>query len=189
MDMTRAERAEAVALAHFLPIPLRQEAREGRARNILVRFDAMERNDEPVVFAVIGVGDLAKLPEDTLQGLKMLTIGDDGRLRGNPDAFFMRGPNGVSLYVNTDNDGGVVDRIYDIALEEDMVVEVADGDLRLLSDPDGEIVAPASPAFGAFDHVPVRKAIEMIHDLRLGSNDPDFDPEAEHDDPDPLSPC
>ncbi|MEP3667727.1 MAG: hypothetical protein ABJN42_13465 [Roseibium sp.] len=188
MAMTREDRAQALGMAHALPIPLRDEALEGRDRSIVIRFDAMERDGDPVVFNCVSVDDLAKLPEDTLQGLKMLTVGDDGKLKGSPDAFFMENTNGIYLYINSDNDDGMINKIMDIAMDEDLVVEMAVDDMKAFLDEDMEVVAPARAGFeeNGSVHVPVRKAVDAIHARRVEINTPED--EVRNDDQDTLSP-
>lgn len=175
-----------IAAAHRLPLPLSDQDLEIRDQAVAIRYDGMMRQGEPVVFAVVASRDLAKLPEDVLDGLELLKRGEDGVLKGSAHAFFMRSHYGTSLIVDTGQHEGFLPRLVDICEDLNMPVLTAQGDLRVMADAQGEMAPPATPAFITNGHrnVPVRQALDEIQSLRqdrdqagpaLRDEDPDDD--------------
>lgn len=157
-----------IAAAHRLPLPLSDDDLEIRDRAVAVRYDGMMRQGEPVVFAVVSLSDLAKLPDEAIEGLDLLKRGEDGLLKGSANAFFMRSHYGTSLIVDTEAHDAFLPRLMDICQDLEIPVLTAQGDLRLMADAQGEIAPPAKPAFLTNGHrnVPVRQALEEIQILR-----------------------
>lgn len=181
-----------IAAAHRLPLPLSDDDLEIRDRAIAIRYDGMMRQGEPVVFAVVSLRDIAKLPDAAMDGLDLLKRGEDGALKGSAHAFFMRSHYGTSLIVDTGAHEDFLPRLVDICEDLDMPVLTAQGDLRLMADAQGEIAPPSTPAFLTNGHrnVPVRQALEEILDLRqtLASSGPKLQDEDPDNDYPTLSP-
>lgn len=174
------EQQSRLAAAHISPLSLSAQALEDRDRSVVLRYDGMESGGEQKIFAMISVADLARLPADTLEDLPLVSRDEQGALRGNPDAFFMRVADGTTLFVDSDTHSGFISRLIDTSFENDLHVENGLSDLRHMMDENMDIDAPSRPAFieNRCAHVPAVLALKEIEDLR---------PEAHDEPPSPFS--
>lgn len=161
-----------LAQAH-LTTPATPEGLSGAADTVLVRYDGMTRNGEPVVYAVLTVDALARVPASTMQGLGMLVRAEDDSLRGSPHAFFRQTPAGVSLYVDTDVHETFLGRFVDACKDNGVMALAAMGDLDLMRNGGEDIDPPAQAAFmvNGFPPVPVRNALEIVREKRAELQD------------------
>lgn len=134
-----------LAGAHQFPPPLPDGV--DHDRTVVIRYDGVKASGGDVIFAVIGGDHLAMIPDRALEGLEFSRYNPQGELRGSPDAFFVGSERRLSLYVNVDAYPDFIKRVRDLALENGFDVAIADGDLKNMTGPDGEISAPRFPAF------------------------------------------
>jgi hypothetical protein len=114
---------------------------------VVVRFDGVKVGEVDVIYAVIGAEDLARMPDAVMRDLEFSVRSPDGELRGSPNAFFTGSERRLSLYVNTEAYPDFLDEVRDAAYGSGLTPVIADGDLRLMTGPDGDISAPSVPAF------------------------------------------
>jgi|GEM_PF-5867437 len=160
----------ALAVAHTRRVDVPDDVPGGRENSIVVRYDAGRKADGEVIYAMISLTDLAKLPGSVLEGINMLSKGPDGSLVGSPNAFFRAHPEeGNVLYVNTWEHGDFVTTLGNEAVRSGLEAFMANGDINAFRGPDGsDIDPPETPAFIALnmEHLPVRVAISELHALR-----------------------
>lgn len=156
----------ALAWAHQFPPPIPQDVSGDKA--VIVRYDGVKMNGDDVIYAVIGAEDLGRLPSDLIRGLEFSVQASDGVLRGSPDAFFIGSERQLSLYVNTDAYPDFLDRVRDAAYEAGLTPLIGEGDLRLMTGPDGDISAPQVPAFveNGMGYVPSLLAMSHLERVR-----------------------
>ena len=142
------------------------------------RYDARIENGLPQVFAVMPVSDLKQIP----QGIRLpepLGMGLPGS-----DFFFMRGPDGDALYIDTDRQEKLWIEILDNANDADIRPVEVRGDLyaicripRPFQGQDCDVAPPSVAAYEAnnFEHIPVEIGIAMLRgkqDPEIGTDDP-----------------
>lgn len=122
-----------------------------------IRYDGHTRGGENRIYAVIPITDLdiiardIKLPQPPGIGLP------------GSDLFFMKTPDGISVYIDTDRREDVFMEILDVA--HDMGYRQAERGLDFFHVPDtGYVVTPKQAAFDAnrFENVPVEIGYKMI---------------------------
>ncbi|MFG6573550.1 hypothetical protein ACGYLO_18300 [Sulfitobacter sp. 1A13353] len=153
--MTHTTSLAGLAKAHELHPPL-QDA-------ITLHYDAgVDADGDPVVFAVLHLDDLAKLPTDLLSGLGIGADHDD--VNGDP-AFFVGDDLSMKLYVDTDAYPAFKADLMDIVEDLGLVLKDAHGDLRLLMGEGNDIATPDMPAFvhAGFERINTAEAIEMLY--------------------------
>ncbi|MFG6082241.1 hypothetical protein ACEUZ9_002885 [Paracoccus litorisediminis] len=127
----------ALARAHAKPLPRPAEMSEA---DILVRYDAKNEPDGPVVYAVIDCADLAKVPKDVLNGLDLAVRHDDGSFSAGKHSFFIRRETGnISLYVDEDAHPSFLQRLGKACRQNSGSIFIAAGDARNMIGPSGDI--------------------------------------------------
>ncbi len=164
---------------HGLPfgdLPLQRDIPEGGV--LRMRMDAHTDRGEPRVYAVFPVSDLAQLPG----GIRLPEPPGIG-LPGS-DVFFMNGPDGHVLYVDTDRQERLWLEIMDDACDADLELLEVPAELKLIcrlpkpfNGLPGDIDPSAVAGFEAngFEHVPMEVGIEMLSNRRgpeLSLDDP-----------------
>ena len=162
----------ALAWAHQFPPPIPESVSGDRA--VVVRYDGVKLEGLDVIYAVIGSDDLGRLPDDLIRDLEFSTPGADGQLRGSPDAFFIGSERQLSLYVNTEAYPDFLDRVRDAAHRSGLTPLIGEGDLRLMMGPDGDLSAPAVPAFveNGMGYVPSPLAMSYLDRVRPAHDGP-----------------
>lgn len=166
----------ALALAHQFPPPFPEGVPWEQA--VVIRYDGVKMDDTDVIYAVIGSEDLVRLPETLISGLEFNVRGSEGNLKGSPHAFFIGSQRQLKLCVNTDVYPDFTKQVSDAALEAGLIPLNAEGDLRLMTGPDGDLSTPRFPAFVqlGMGHVPPFLAISY-----LDRNRPEKGPDASPD--------
>lgn len=148
------------ALPDILGMKIRNIGSEFR-----VRYDACLSGGEPKIFAVFFADDLAMI-HDRIRFPHPPGIGLPGS-----DMFFMEGPDGLALYVDTDTQESlwisIMDEAYDAGLE---VVQAKSDMSRIcrLSTPFSgtrrDVDPPARPGYAqtGFGHVPIETGMDLI---------------------------
>lgn len=150
----------------------------GYGAMLRMRMDACLEDGEPRVYAVFPAEDLAQLPVAS-------RISGAGSL-GLPGSslFFMRGPDGLAIYVDTDANEKLWVEILDDAYDAGLEVLSADCDMdmiRRLHMPgqslSGDVDPPAMAAFEArgFAHVPIEVGVDLLRRVAVQEvqpNDP-----------------
>lgn len=137
----------------------------GEGTMLRMRMDACLEAGEPRIFAVFPAEDVAHLP---VAG----RISSEGSL-GLPGSslFFMQGPDGLAIYVDTDANERLWVEILDDAYDAGLEVLSADCDLdmiRRLHMPgqpgSADVDPPALAAFEArgFAHVPIEVGVDLL---------------------------
>lgn len=163
----------ALALAHQFPPPFPEGVPWEQA--VVIRYDGVKLDDTDVIYAVIGSEDLARLPETLIGGLDFNVRGVDGNVKGSPHAFFIGSERQLKLCVNTDAYPDFTKQVSDAALDAGLIPLNAEGDLRLMTGPDGDVSSPEIPAFvkNGMGYVPSLMAISY-----LNRNRPEKEPDA-----------
>lgn len=150
-----------IARAHRFPVPLSDAALQKRDQSVLVRYDGKRIEDENIMFVILSVADLAKLPPEVMD-LREADI--DGET-----AFFRETPAGVSLYLEADTHAERLMALRNFALSGPLGLLDCLGDLRIMGAPDA-LRAPARPAYeeNDFGVVDAKSALRLLEDLSCG---------------------
>ena len=164
---SKSDRAYAALFAPPLPDGVLVE------KAVIIRYDGVRVGDDNVIYAVLGSDDLSRLPSEVLDGLEFSVMDADGELRGSPSAFFIGSERHLSLYVDLDTYPEFIEEIKTASLERGYTLLSGEGDLRSMMGPDGDISAPAVPAFieNGMGYVQSRYAMSYIDRIR-----PDHEP-------------
>lgn len=156
----------ALAWAHQFTPPLPDDVTA--ESSVMVRYDGARIGEEDVIYFVIGSDDLGRLPDHVLEGLEFSVRDEEGGVHGSPDAFFIGSEWRLSLYVNTEAYPDFLDRVRDAASSVGLMSLVGHGDLHLMRGRDGDISAPAVPAFveNGLGYVPSLLAISYLERIR-----------------------
>ncbi|HDZ51491.1 hypothetical protein LCGC14_0112400 [marine sediment metagenome] len=131
--------------------------------SVTLRYDAgVDADGDPVVYAVLGMDDLCKLPTDLLSGLG---VGSDRRDAGGDAVFFIGDEVSMKLYVDTDTYPAFKADLTDIVEDLDMTLLDAHGDLRMLMGDGDDIATPDMPAFvhAGFERINTAEALETLY--------------------------
>ena len=161
----------ALAWAHKLSPPFPDSIIADQA--VAVRYDGVNVDGTNVIYAVVSGEDLARLPEEVMNGLEFAVPGRDGVLRNSPDAFFVGSERDFRLYVNTEAYPDFVDQVGNAAHDVGLTPLIGDGDLRLMTGPDGDISAPRFPAFieNGMGYMSSLRAISHLEHARPARDD------------------
>jgi hypothetical protein len=159
---SKSDRAYAALFAPPLPDGVLAE------KAVIIRYDGVRVGHENVIYAVLGSEDLSRLPADVLGGLEFSVRAPDGELRGSPSAFFIGSERHLSLYVDTDAYPDFIDVVKTATFERGLTLLNGEGDLRSMMGPDGDISAPAVPAFieNGMGYVPSLLAMSYLDRIR-----------------------
>ena len=154
-DMTHTTGLEGLGNSQKLHPPLHEA--------ITLHYDAgVDADGDPVVFAVLHMEDLAKLPTDLLSGLGVGA--DHVDISGDP-AFFVGDDMTMKLYVDTDAYPAFKADLMDIVEDLGLVLKDAHGDLRLLMGNGDDIATPDMPAYvhAGFERIDTAEALETLY--------------------------
>lgn len=163
--MTHASKSDR-AWSHQFPPPLPQEV--DAHKSVVIRYDGVSMGQEKLIWAVMNKDDLAKLPQEVLDGIEFIQRDDEGDLRGNIHAFFVGSERHLSLYVNTEEYPDFISKIRDASSSRGMTPLNSIGDLRNMMGPDLDILPPEIPAFveNGWSHVPSSLAVTHLESVR-----------------------
>lgn len=135
-----------LAEAHRKKPPLPDSLVHEEESGILVRYDGMTRQEYPVIFAVMDIDDVAKLPADLFDRIGLAP--EPGTVNAaNPHAFCVESPDQTMLCLDTDAYGGFLQDLFARVRKGELSLFVAQGDLKLMCDEAGDITPPQQPAF------------------------------------------
>jgi hypothetical protein len=155
MDMNHTTSLSGLAKSHALHPPQRDA--------ITLHYDAgIDADGDPIVFAVLGMDDLCKLPTDLLSGLG---VGADRIDAGGDPVFFVGDAVSMKLYVDTDSYPAFKADLTDIVEDLGMALLDAHGDLRMLMGSGNDIATPDMPAFvhAGFERINTDEALETLY--------------------------
>ncbi len=130
---------------------------------ITLHYDAgVDADGDPVVYAVVHMDDLCKLPTDLLSGLGVGA--DHVDMNGDP-AFFVGDDTTMKLYVDTDAYPAFKADLTDIVEDLGLVLKDAHGDLRILLGRGDDIATPDMPAYvhAGFERIDTAEALETLY--------------------------
>lgn len=164
---SKSDRAYAALFAPPLPDGVLAD------KAVIIRYDGVRIGAENVIYAVLGSEDLSRLPSEVLDGLEFSVMDADGELRGSPSAFFIGSERHLSLYVDVDAYPEFIDQVKTATFGRGLTLLNGEGDLRSMMGPDGDISAPAVPAFieNGMGYVPSLLAMSHLDRIR-----PDHEP-------------
>lgn len=150
----------------FAELPDIMEKGEHEGSDVLrVRYDGFQSHDGPRVFAIFLAEDLARI-QDKVRFPEPPGIGLPGS-----DMFFMEGPDGLALYVDTDTQEdlwiGILDEAHDASLEVIHAKSDISRICRLPSPFAGlprDVDPPAKPGYSksGFAHVPIETGFDLM---------------------------
>jgi len=135
-----------LAEAHRQKPPIPDHLFHEHESGILVRYDGMMRHGHAVVFAVMDLEDMAKLPESLFARISLMP--DPGTANtANPHAFCVENLDQALICLDTDFHARFMQDLFAQAREGGLPVLVAQGDLKLMVNDKDEIDPPEQPAF------------------------------------------
>jgi len=130
--------------AHKAPVPVPPGFDRDMSRSVMIRYDGFHTGRGAKILSVVSLRDMAKL-SDNIEDL----LPERSRLDGA--MFFARATQGIMCYADTDKLESFIDNMIVRASREDIKVINAVGDLRLMTNQEGDMAPPSVPAYVALD--------------------------------------